>query len=43
MYDTTVYAFSRNIHAQFIARLENDSSLVIKWFADNFIKLSTVK
>ena len=40
--DTTIYACDRNLDSA-IARLENDSSTIIQWFADNFMKLITDK
>ena len=39
---TTIYAFNDNLD-DIIARLENDSSLTIQWFADNFMKLNKNK
>ena len=40
--DTTIYACDKNIESV-IARLENDSSTIIQWLADNFMKLNTDK
>ena len=40
--DTTIYACDKNLN-NVIARLENDSSITIQWFADNFMKLNTNK
>ena len=40
--DTTIYACD-NVLDNVIARLENDSSIIIQWFADNFMKLNTDK
>ena len=40
--DTTIYACDKNLDSV-IARLENDSSTIIQWFADNFMKLNTDK
>ena len=40
--DTTIYARDKNLDSV-IARLENDSSTIIQWFADNFMKLNTDK
>ena len=40
--DTTIYACNNNFD-NVIARLENDSSIIIQWFADNFMKLNTDK
>ena len=38
--DTTLYAWDKNLN-NVIARLENYSSITIKWFVDNFMKLNT--
>ena len=38
----TIYACDKNLN-NVIARLENDSSITIQWFADNFMKLNTNK
>ena len=40
--ETTLYACDKNLN-NVIARLENDSSITIQWFADNFMKLNTNK
>ena len=40
--DTTIYACDKNLN-NVIARLENDSSITIQWFADNFTNLNTNK
>ena len=40
--DTTIYACDDNLD-NVIARLENDSSIIIQWFANNFMKLNTDK
>ena len=40
--DTTIYACDNNLD-NVIARLENDSSIIIQWFANNFMKLNTDK
>ena len=40
--DTTIFACDKNL-GSVIARLENDSSRIIQWFADNFMKLNTDK
>ena len=40
--DTTLYACDKNLN-NIIARLENDSSITIQWFADNFMKLNSNK
>ena len=40
--DTTLYTCDNNLD-NVIARLENDSNIVIKWFTDNFMKLNTDK
>ena len=40
--DTTLYTCDTNLD-NVIARLENDSNSVIKWFPDNFMKLNTAK
>ena len=37
-----VYACDKHLN-NVIARLENDSSLTIQWFTDNFMKLNTNK
>ena len=40
--DTAIYACNNNVD-NVIARLENDSSIIIQWFADDFMKLNTDK
>ena len=40
--DTTLYACDKNLN-NVIARLENDSSISIQWFAYNFVKLNANK
>ena len=40
--DTTIFACDKNL-GSVIARLENDSSRIIQWFTDNFMKLNTDK
>ena len=40
--NTTLYACDKNLN-NVIARLENDSSITIQWFADNFMKLNKNK
>ena len=40
--DTTIHACHKNLD-NVIARIENDSSITIQWFADNFMKLNTNK
>ena len=40
--DTTIFACDKNL-GSVIARLENDFSRIIQWFADNFMKLNTDK
>ena len=40
--DTTIYACDNNLD-NVIARLDNDSNIIIQWFADNFMKLNTDK
>ena len=40
--DTTIYACDKSLDTV-IARLENDSSIVIQWLGDNFMKLNTDK
>ena len=40
--DTTIYACDNNID-NVLTRLENDSNIIIQWFADNFMKLNTDK
>ena len=40
--DTTIYTCDNNLD-NVIARLENDSNIIIQWFADNFMKLNTDK
>ena len=40
--DTTIYACDSNLD-NVIARLENDSNIIIQWFADNYMKLNTDK
>ena len=40
--DTTIYVCDSNLD-NVIARLENDSSIIIQWFANNFMKLNTDK
>ena len=40
--DTTIYTCDKNLN-NVIARLENDSSITIQWFTDNFMKLNTNK
>ena len=37
---TILYACDDNLD-NVIARLESDSSIIIQWFADNFMKLNT--
>ena len=37
-----MYACDNNLD-NVIARLENDSNIIIQWFADNFMKLNTDK
>ena len=40
--DTTIYACDNNLD-NVLARLENDSNIIIQWFADNCMKLNTDK
>ena len=40
--DTTIYACDKSLD-KVIARLENDSSIIIQWFADNYMKWNTDK
>ena len=40
--DTTIYSYDKN-RDNVIGRLEIDSSIIMQWFADNFIKLNTNK
>ncbi len=40
--DTTIYACNKNLD-NVIGKLENDSNIIIQWFADNFMKLNTDK
>ena len=40
--DTTIYACDNNLD-NVIARLENDSNIIIQWFADNYMKMNTDK
>ena len=40
--DTTIYACHKNID-NVIWSLENDSTVIIQWFTDNFMKLNTDK
>ena len=40
--DATIYACHKNID-NVIWSLENDSTVIIQWFADNFMKLNTDK
>ena len=40
--DKTIYAYHKSLD-NVIARLESDSSIIIQWFADNYLKLNTDK
>ena len=40
--DTTIYTCNKNLD-NIVHRLENDSTIALKWFADNFLKLNADK
>ena len=40
--DTTIYTCNKNLDS-IVHKLENDSTIALKWFADNFMKLNADK
>ena len=40
--DTTIYTCNKNLD-NIVHELENDSTIALKWFADNFMKLNADK